>query len=69
MAHIQATDRNLSNLEPMEELTEGELLAIQGGIPAAWAPSGQYPSAWSQYSSPWYRPRGRGIPAVISWWL
>jgi len=31
MAHIQMTDRNPCNLEPMEELTDGELLAINGG--------------------------------------
>jgi hypothetical protein len=32
MAHIQMTDRNPSDLESMEELTDGELLAINGGI-------------------------------------
>jgi hypothetical protein len=32
MAHIQMTDRNPSDLEPMEELTDGELLAINGGF-------------------------------------
>lgn len=72
MAHIQATDRNLSDLEPMEELTDGELLAIKGGgrIRAAWAPPGyQYPSAWSQYPSAWSQPSGRAILAVPSWWL
>jgi hypothetical protein len=32
MAHIQMTDRNSSDLESMEELTDGELLAINGGL-------------------------------------
>jgi hypothetical protein len=32
MAHIQMTDRNSSDLESMEELTDGELLAINGGF-------------------------------------
>ncbi len=31
MAHIQMTDRNFSDLEVMEELTDEELLAINGG--------------------------------------
>lgn len=31
MAHIQMTDLNPSDLEFMEELTDGELLAINGG--------------------------------------
>jgi hypothetical protein len=31
MAAIQMTDRNFSNLEFMEELTDEELLAINGG--------------------------------------
>lgn len=31
MSHIQMTDRNPSGLEPMEELTDRELLAINGG--------------------------------------
>ena len=77
MAHIQATDRNLSDLEPMEELTDGELLEIKGGVPAAWAPPGyDYPSGWSlypygwyQHPSAWYQRPGTGIPAVASWWL
>jgi len=32
MAYIQMTDRNPSDLETMEELTEEELLAINGGF-------------------------------------
>jgi len=32
MAPIQMTDYNPSDLEPMEELTDGELLAIKGGF-------------------------------------
>jgi hypothetical protein len=32
MAHIQITDRTPSELKPMEELTDGELLAINGGM-------------------------------------
>jgi hypothetical protein len=32
MSHIQMTDRNPSDLEPMEELTDGELLAINAGF-------------------------------------
>jgi hypothetical protein len=33
MAHTQMTDRNLSDLGFMEELTDEELLAINGGMP------------------------------------
>ena len=32
MAHIQMTDRSPSDLRLMAELTEGELLAINGGV-------------------------------------
>lgn len=36
MAHIQMTDRNPSDLRFMEELTDEELLAINGGrVPQA----------------------------------
>ena len=43
MAHIQMTDRNPSDLEFMEELTDGELLAINGGISLHTPPSIRIP--------------------------
>ena len=36
MAHIQMTDRNPSDLGIMEELTDEELLAINGGGFSDW---------------------------------
>jgi len=36
MAHTQMTDRNPSDLEFMEELTDEELLAINGGQMPIW---------------------------------
>ncbi len=78
MAHIQMTDRNPSDLKPMEELTDGELLAINGGreirpIPlphpirrddgrSAPPPNGYRPSAW--YEDLYYQKIGR-IPRAI----
>jgi len=55
MAHIQMTDRNPSDLEPMEELTDGELLAINGGFFLPRPPMPRPPLPPSPFPRPPFR--------------
>ena len=67
MAHIQVTDRNPSDLEPMEELTDGELLAINGGrwlsiqtpLPSIQTPLPSRQTPWPSRQTPW--------PSIQNW--